>query len=153
MLTYNTMRFLTDTFNPYLKAALLVRKEGWDFGDNTQIDNFIVSGVEPDGTKRRFMFKHKDKVWKFNGSQLVEYTKDVTLDNVLEDGNTAAQFQAGGPVILDGRDIFPVIALYTESENFPTVKLQAKASNIVLNLVSESEKLAMLHKNCSTPIP
>lgn len=138
---YNTMRFGTDSFNPYLKQALLMRKSGsssdvgWDFRNYNRLDNFVLNGDEPSGTKRRFMFKVEGKFYTFSGNDLVEYTDDITLENVLADGNTAAQLLAvKNSTALVGHVIYPVIALFTETQDVPTVKLGAKLSNILENL-------------------
>lgn len=135
---YNTMRFGTDSFNAFLRQALLIRASGhgWDFRDYNRLDNFIIDGNEPSGTKRRFMFKVEGKIYTFNGNDLVEYTDDVTVDNVLADGNTAAQLLAvnKSTTALVGHVIYPIIALYTENQNVPSVKLGVKLSNILENL-------------------
>ncbi len=132
MLKYNTMRFGTDEFNPYIKQALLVSSEPLDLSNFNRLDKITVLGNEPEGSKRRFMFKMDNKVYKFSGQNLVEYTGTINIDNVLDNGNTAAQIEAvSNNTQLVGKNIFPIIALYTESANIPTAKIEVSASYLV----------------------
>lgn len=129
MLKYNTMRFLTDEFNPYIRQALLVSNVPINLTNFTHLDKFTVQGQEPEGSKRRFMFKIDDKIYKFSGQNLVEYTGTVTADNVLSSGNTAAQVEAvKNNTALAGKKIYPIIALYTEGQDTPTARIVAQAS-------------------------
>ena len=128
-LKYNTMRFGTDEFNPYIKQALLVSNSPVNLSNFNRLDQITVQGNEPDGSKRRFMFKMDNKVYKFSGQNLVEYTGDVDSDNVLSSGNTTAQLEAvSNNSQLVGKNIYPIIALYAETENLPTAKISFKAS-------------------------
>ena len=129
---YNTMRFGTDEFNPFIRQALLVSKTPVDLSDFNRLDQITVQGNQPDGSKRRFLFKMNDKVYKFNGQNLVEYSGDITLDNVLADGNTAAQLESvTNNSALAGNKIYPIIALYSEVQDAPSAKLVFNASNVV----------------------
>ena len=129
MLKYNTMRFLTDEFNPYIRQALLVSSVPINLTNFTRLDQFTVQGQEPEGSKRRFMFKIDDKIYKFSGQNLVEYTGTVSSDNVLSSGNTAAQVEAvKNNTELAGKKIYPIIALYTEGQDTPTARIVAQAS-------------------------
>lgn len=140
MLQYNTMRFGTDGFNPFIRQALLVSNVPVDLSDFNRLDQITVLGNEPAGSKRRFMFKMNNKVYKFSGQNLVEYTGTVDVDNVLADGNSAAQVEAvSSNRQLVGKPIFPIIALYTDSQDTPSAKLTFQATNAVEQLDFEKE--------------
>lgn len=129
MLKYNTMRFLTDEFKPYIRQALLVSAVPINLTAFNKIEQFTVQGNEPTGSKRRFMFKADNKVYKFSGQDLVEYTGAITSDNVLSNGNTAAQVESvRNNTALAGKNIYPIIALYTEVADTPTARIVATAS-------------------------
>lgn len=141
---YNTMRFLTDEFNPYIKQALLVSNEPIDLTNFNRLDQITILGNEPEGSKRRFLFKMDNKIYKFSGQNLVEYTGTVDIENVLANGNSAAQLEAvNNNSTLVGKNIFPIIALYSESENLPSAKIVATASLVqeVLDLEHERNPL------------
>lgn len=143
MLKYNTMRFLTDEFNPYIRQALLVSETPINLTAFNKIEQFTVQGNEPTGSKRRFMFKADNKVYKFSGQDLVEYTGDITADNVLSSGNTAAQLEAvRNNTALAGKNIYPIIALYTEVDNAPTARIvvNATASGETLDYQDEHKR-------------
>ena len=142
---YNTMRFLTDTFNPYIKQALLISQTPVDLTAFNRLDKITVQGSEPDGSKRRFMFQMDGKTYKFSGQDLVEYTGTVNIDNVLASGNTAAQLAAVQyNTALVGKKIYPVIALYAESQDLPTAKLvfSATDANEVLDYTFEPNQMS-----------
>ena len=140
MLQYNTMRFLTDGFNPFIRKALLVSAEPVDLSDFNRLDQITVQGTQPEGSKRRFMFKMNNKVYKFDGQNAVEYSGDITLDNVLDNGNTAAQIEAvRSNRQLVGNKIYPIIALYTEVEDAPSAKLIFQAANAIEELDTTRE--------------
>ena len=143
MLKYNTMRFGTDEFNPYIRQALLVSSTPVDLSDFNRLDQISILGNQPDGSKRRFMFKMGDKVYKFDGQNAVEYTGSVTIDNVLQDGNSAAQVEAvRSNKVLVGNKIFPIIALYSDSQDSPSAKLVFTASSAIEELDSTKEMTA-----------
>ena len=144
MLNYNTMRFLTDSFNPFIKQALLVSSEPVDLSDFNRLDQITVLGSQPEGSKRRFLFKMNNAVYKFDGQNLVEYTGTVNLDNVLDDGNTAAQIEAvRSNRQLVGQKIYPIIALYSEGQDTPSAKLSFQATNAVEELDFNKEHSPM----------
>lgn len=126
---YNTMRFGTDDFNPFIRQALLVAAVPVDLTNFNRLDQITVLGSQPEGSERRFLFKMDNKLYKFSGQNLVEYSGELTIDNVLADGNSAAQIEAvRNNTQLVGKNIFPVIALYTEVQDAPTAKLVLNAS-------------------------
>ena len=130
MTQYNTMRFLTDEFNPFDRAALIVSNIPVDLSAYNCLNSISVLGDEPTGTTRRFLFKMSDDVLlKFSGQNLVIADTTLTLDNVLANGNTPAQVQA---VVnnhqLVGDLIYPIIAMKSTNETPPTCKLEFAAS-------------------------
>lgn len=129
MTNYNTMRFLTDGFNPFIRHALLVSQVPVNLSNFNILNQITVQGNEPSGSKRRFLFKMDNKIYKFDGQNLVEYSGAVDLDSVLQNGNSAAQIEAvRNNRQLVGKNIFPIIALYTDVQDAPTAKLLFNAS-------------------------
>ena len=154
MLTSNTMRFCTDIFGivdesqdtestqtddsasskepvvaTFNKEALLGSKKAWNCTNKSEVTGFVVSGIQPANTDRRFIFYFDGKYWKFSGSTLVEFAYTVNAANVLKYGNTAAQLSALSNITgFVGKKIYPFIALSATSTatDFPTVKLQLK---------------------------
>ena len=144
MLQYNTMRFGTDIFNPFIKQALLISAAPVDLTNFNRLDQITVLGNQPEGSKRRFLFKMNNKVYKFDGQNLVEYTGTVDLDSVLENGNTAAQIEAvSSNRQLVGYPIYPIIALYSEVQDTPSAKLTFQAANAVEELDFNKEHSPM----------
>lgn len=131
MLAYNTMRFGTDEFLPFVRKALLVATTPINLTKLNRIDQFTIQGIQPEGSDRRFMFKADNKIYKFSGQELVEYTGTVTVDNVLKNGNTAAQVEAvKNNKTLASKNIYPIIALYSETQDIPSAKIVVTASNV-----------------------
>ena len=127
---YNTMRFGTDEFNPFIRQALLVSAVPVNLSNYNRLDQITVLGNQPAGSDRRFMFKMDDKLYKFTDQTLTEYSGDLTLENVLNNGNTAAQIEAVSfNRQLVGKNIFPIIALYTNVQDAPSAKLVFSAAN------------------------
>lgn len=129
-LTYNTMRFLTDEFSLYSKSGLLISKDDYlDLTDINKIERFTISGAEPSGSSRRFMFKVDDKVYTFNDQNPVEYTGAITTDDVLTYGNTAAQVEnVKNFTAWNGKKVYPIIALYTDVPDTPTAKISVTST-------------------------
>ena len=128
---------------PFVKKALLVSKSYLNCQNKSAVDSFIISGNEPAGTKRKFMFKFDDKVWKFtSGGTLVEYTGDLTVDNVLAKGNSAGFLNSlSGVASFVGKKIYPIIALSAPSTatDLPTVKIQLNTRTTNDTLTNEVE--------------
>ena len=129
MLVYNTMRFGTDVLTAtdssdgvgvrkaMLTAYLTLNASG------AQAISFSISGSEPAGTARRFMFKADDKIYRAVSGALTEYTKDTTVDNVLADGNTAAEITALSDIYaFAGKELYLLIALSSTVDDNPTAK-------------------------------
>ena len=128
---YNTMRFLTDEFNPSIRKALLVSNTPVNLTNFNRLVSITVQGNEPANTSRRFMFKMDNKTYKFSGQNLVEYTDTVSIDNVLSDGNSASQLQAvANNTQLVGKNIYPIIALYSDVDDVPTAKLTFNVATV-----------------------
>ena len=169
MLTSNTMRFCTDVFGiidtsqetqttqgddtasstepvvaVFNKEALLVSKKAWNCTNKSEVSNIIVSGIQPANTDRRFIFKIDNKLWKFSGSTLVEYTYNENATDVLKYGNTAAQLTALTNIpSFVGKNVYPIIALSASSkaDDFPTAKLQLKAKTSTDTLTDTQESI------------
>ena len=173
MLTSNTMRFCTDMFGfvtddssddttdsdsatssgTFVKKALLVSKTALDCSNKVAVQKIIISGNQETGTDRRFMFQIDGDNYKFNNLTLTKYTGDLTVDNVLKNGNTAAQLETLSdiPGFVD-KKIYPIIALKTTGENLPTAKLQIKAQVANDKLTDTKESIAYdLVDDDSTP--
>lgn len=155
MLESNSIRYCTDIFGfegededggtgeviaAFKKSALLVTKVGygWKCTNIDEVTGINVLGDEPDGTARRVIFD-VDGVYKyFSGTSLVDFTKEVTLANVLKYGNTAAQLanQTNIPGFV-GKLIRPIIALEAPStaSAMPTIRL-------TLNVKTNKDKLS-----------
>ena len=111
----------------FKKKALLISKKPLDCTNKSAVLNFIISGEQPTGTLRRCMFKIDDKVYKFSSGNLVEYTGEITADNVLSNGNSVDGLNALSNITgFVGKKIYPIIALQAKStaDDMPTIKIQ-----------------------------
>ena len=105
MLYNNPMRYGADTFGEQnnsggvtlTKSALLVAKEPLDCSAVNSVTEIQISGLEPEGTTRRFCFIVDDKLYKFVDAAATLCTGDCSLENVLAVGNTAAELAALKP--------------------------------------------------------
>lgn len=140
MLQYNTMRFGTDTFtvtegdDPVIggRQALLVSNESLDATNATAVTSITITGNEPTGTSRRFMFKIDGKVYRFVNGTLTEYTGAINVSNVLANGNTAAELTTLSNITgFAGKQIYPIIALESQGNNEPTAKIAINVSSSV----------------------
>ena len=137
MLTYNTMRFGTDTFTADneggsigTRQALLIAAEALDATDASAVNNFVISGSQPSGTDRRIMFNIDNKVYRFVSGTLTEYSGSVSIDNVLANGNTVEQLSALSNITaFVGKEIFPIIAIKSGNSSSPTIKLGLNITN------------------------
>ena len=152
----NTMRFCTDTFGlsgdetgegsiestaAFVRRALLISKTALNCKNKIGVQRIVISGTQPAGSDRRFMFMIDNKYYKFNGSTLTEYTGAINVTNVLKDGNTAAQLTALSNITgFVGKSVYPIIALSASTEDYPTAKLQltTTVANDVLSLTETS---------------
>lgn len=164
MLISNTMRFCTDVFGlsdgdtstaAFVKKALLIGKTALNCANKTGVQRIVIGGIQPTGSDRRFMFMIDNKYWKFNNSTLAEYTGAITVDNVLKDGNTAAQLTALSNITgFVGKKIYPIIALSASGEDFPTASLQltTTVANDVLTHVEESIVYELGEDDTAAPV-
>jgi len=138
MLQYNTMRFGTDTFtvtgsdDPVIGArqALLVSNESLDATNATTATSITITGNEPAGTSRRFMFKIDGKVYRFVNGALTEYTGAINVSNVLANGNTAAELTTLSNITgFANKQVYPIIALESQGSNEPTAKIALNVSS------------------------
>ena len=121
----------TEVTKPTYKSALLISKTPIDCSNKSAVSQIIISGAQPSGSKRRFLWQIGSKFYKFSSGSLVEYTGDITLDNVLKDGNSATGVNALTNITdFVGKKIYPIIALRAPADaaEFPTAKIQVKAT-------------------------
>ena len=133
VLAINTMRYGHDTFS-FRKQAMLISQQPIDTKGQTAINGFLIQGVEPTGTNRRFIFKVDDKLYKFSSQNIVEYTGDGEIEDILANGNTGAEVTAVSNIpAWVGKLIYPIIVLDAPSDSsvMPTAKIS-------LNCVSSS---------------
>ena len=92
--------------------TMLQATEPWNTAGETSITGFNIEGTQPDGSKRRFIFRVDDKLVKFDGNNLVEFEYSLTPENILYNGNTAEELAAvtNIPAWL-GKKIYPIIAM------------------------------------------
>ncbi len=155
MLTFNTMRFGTDVFSTD-KQALLVTKKALDTNGQTAVEGFTITGTQPTGTNRRFLFKVDDKVYKFSGQNVVEYTGAIDAAGVLASGNTASEVTAVTNIpAWVGKKIYPIIALEAASGAvaMPTAKmsLKVRSATDVYENVTESAEYELAAAGGATP--
>lgn len=163
MLTSNTMRFGTDTFGSaltfvdeptgaddpstattsFLKKALLVSKQPLDCTNKSYVDQFVITGNEPQGSQRRLIFKIDNALYYFKNNALVSYPYAGAVDDVINYGNTVATLNNLSNITgFVGKKIYPIIALQapTDADNFPTIKigLATRTNDDQLNYTAES---------------
>lgn len=139
---YNTMRLGTDLYAANPRRAIMVAGGAhfFNFANCTQLVQFNIWGDEPTNTKRRFLFRYNDKNYKFSGQNASEYTGAITAENVLNNGNTAAEVLAiKNNTWFAGKKIFPIIALESTTDERPTVAINAVATTSVSTLDDSSE--------------
>lgn len=124
----NPMRFGSSTFN-FNRRAFLVSREAFDVTDQTSCEGFTITGSQPPGSDRRIIFKIDDTLYKFDGSNLVEFSGEANVDDVLEDGNTVDELTTLTDIpAFVGKQIYPIIALFAPAgaATMPTIKLKLK---------------------------
>ena len=127
---------------PTYKKALLISKTPINCSNKTAVSKIIISGSEPSKSKRRFMWKIGSNFYKFVSGSLVEYTDDITVDNVLKKGNAATGVNNLTDITdFVGKKIYPVIALRAPADatEYPTAKIQVKATNTTETLTDVQE--------------
>ena len=155
MLQSNTMRFGTDGFI-FMRKSLLTAKQPLDTTGNTSVEGFTVEGVQPSGTMRRFIFKVDDKLYKFAGTSVVEYTGKGEFDDIIDNGNTAEEVAAVNdiPDWLN-KKIYPIIALRAPGDAtiLPTAKLTLNVRNTVdtYEQVTESAEIELAAAGGDSP--
>jgi len=157
MLQSNTMRFGTDGFS-FSRQALLTSKKPFDTTGQTSVEGFTISGNEPTGTKRRFIFKVDDKLFKFSGQNVVAHSGAGEVEDVLANGNTAAEVNAvtSIPAWLD-KKIYPIIALQApvDATGMPTanITLKVRCQNDVYEKVVETPEYDLAMAEGSSVVP
>lgn len=111
--------------------GLLHDNVGINCTDATDISKITVGGQEIDSAKRRFVFGIDNIYYKLivdnSGTATLQQvpTQVLTIDTVLEEGNTATELNTVTSVIgFAGKIVYPVIALYGEYGSLlPTASL------------------------------
>lgn len=144
MLINNTMRFGSDVFGVQsggasapvyvvTKDALLIAKQPIDCSSVSYVDGFTFAGNQPANTNRRIIFKIDDNLYTLdNSAQLVPFSYQATLANVLLFGNTVNELAALNSVqAFVGKEIYPIIALSApEDSDLPKIKIGIKTRTV-----------------------
>lgn len=128
MLIANTMRFGTDEFS-FSRRALLTSKVPWDTVNQSSVEGFTIGGTQPANTDRRLIFKVDDQLYKFVDGNLTEFTGSATFDDVIANGNTAAELSEVTSIPQwIGKQIYPIIAMSApvDANTLPTIKIALK---------------------------
>ncbi len=150
----NPMRFGTSTFN-FNHGAFLIAKEPFDARNQTAVEGFTISGAQPTDTDRRIIFKIDNKLYKFDGSNLVTYDGAGEFDDVISNGNTVSELTALTDIpAFVGKQIYPIIALFAHVNCtvMPSIKiaLKVRKSTETYTLTKTSPEYALL-TNDGTP--
>ena len=117
------------------RVALLEALEPLDCSAVTNVDRFSISGLQPAGSNRRFLFKINDTLYKFVNGSLTQYTGSTSIDDILDEGNTAADLTALTDITaFVGEQVYPIIALSGTQDAIPTVKLSLVTRTITETL-------------------
>jgi hypothetical protein len=136
MLLINTMRYGTDEFK-FRKQVLLISKQAVNCTPLTQVDGFTLAGTQPADTNRSVAFKI-DGVWyKLTVSSGIASlsalpTQAITIDSILQEGNTYAELQSATSIPgFVGKQIYPAIAVDAAGDAtvYPSLKLAIKGHN------------------------
>ena len=148
MLTYNALRFTTDTFTVD-KQGLLISKVPLDATAVTSVTGFTITGSQPDNTDRRVAFLIDDELKKFSGSDLVPLSGETTFDNIIANGNSVTELNAltNIPAFV-GHKIYPVIALKAneDASDVPSIKL-------TINAVTNTQQLTKTVETADVSLP
>ena len=114
----------------------------------TSVDGLELSGIEPEGTKRRVLFsyvtsseakKASEDPYYFKlavedgvGTMIAVDTQEITTDSVLSEGNTVSELAAVTSIPeWVGKTVYPIIALSAPRDSMlvPTLKMGIKTTN------------------------
>ena len=118
-------KMLVDHFQ-FLRQGLFKCLSPIDATNVSNIFGFDIQGTQPQGSERKFVFTVEDKNFIFSGNDLIDFTYPITLDNVLNFGNSAADLLAVTNIpAWCGKKIFPAIALSSTADSpvMPTCNL------------------------------
>jgi hypothetical protein len=133
------------------KSGLLVSAVPLDATGLTQIDGLTIAGSEPDGTSRRLLLKWGETWQRWTGSAWDDApTQDLTVDSVLDEGNTAAELTALTMAELSslaGNAIHVAIALYAADPDgaMPTAgfSLTGKSDGVLTEKTVQSPQIPL----------
>lgn len=156
MLQYNTMRFATDELSIGDKQGMLISKVPLDTTGQDFVDGFSVAGAQPTGSVVRILFKVDDKIFKFSGQNPVEVSGDVTIENILDNGNTIAELAAVTNIpAWVNKKIYPIIALTSpaDAQVMPAAKIGVKVRTVtdVYEKVTETAEINLTGADNATP--
>lgn len=144
------------------------------------VDGFVISGIEPSGTKRRVVFAHVDSAtlaeketnttastteeetpvyYKLTvdsdgkATEEAVTTQDITADSVLEEGNTVAELNSIKSIPdFVGKNVYPVIAFFAPetATTVPTMKLAIKATSAEETFEKEEE--SQIYQLAASPV-
>ena len=155
MLQYNTMRFATDELS-FDKRALLTTQTPFDTAGQNFITGFDITGAEPVGSERKFLFRVDEVLYRFASGTLETVERDITFDNVRTYGNTAAELLEVTDVAdWVGKKVYPIIALYSPDDAavMPSVKLglKVKSSSDIYEQNVETPAITLTSSNDAIP--
>ena len=122
---------MTDKFS-FRRQSLLLTTTPINLTNETSITGFSIGGTEPTDCQRKFLFEVDGKLYKFTGNNIIQVDCDKVIDEVLENGNTAAELLAVTDISTwCGKLIYPIIALDAPASSsvMPTVKFAFKVKS------------------------
>lgn len=122
----------TPSYSVY-KSAFLAAKQPLDCSSVTNVDGFNITGVEPEGSRRRLLFKIDDTIYKFaSNGNLVAHAGNGDYDDVIANGNSVTKLNSLTDIpAFVGKQIYPLIAIRAkEDSDAPTIKVILKTRTV-----------------------
>lgn len=125
------------------KYALLISRTPLDCTNKSAVTGLVFGGTAPAYTLRRLMWRIDNKNYTLNASgNLVEYTGEITAENVIADGTAPIDLAALTSIPgFVGKKVYPIIALRAANNaaQMPTIKFSLKAQTATNNLSYTTE--------------
>ena len=128
-----TDKFFLQDKAVFRKYRLLQSDLPLDATLETKVSGFQIGGVQPVGSRRKFIFKIDDELFYFIGSNLVTFPYPPTAKNILLYGNDAQDLTALNNIPdFCGKFIYPIIALDWSADSAvePSVELAIEVSSV-----------------------